>query len=92
MPFGGVTVILIVSASLPRRASALRAALLRVTVNLAVPAFAVLVTLPTRTRARPLRRSADGLASTLTLSREPARATAIEPFTACPRWLRASFS
>jgi hypothetical protein len=92
LPLSGVTAILTVSASLPRRASGFRARLLTVTENVAVPAFAVLVALPTRIRPRPLWPSADRLANSLTLIREPERATTIEPRTAGPRWMRASFS
>lgn len=92
LPLGGVTVILTVRASLPRRASASRAALLTVTENVSVPAFAVRVTLPTGTWGRPPSVSADRLANTVTQIREPARNTTIEPRTTGPCWMWSSSS
>ena len=50
--------------------------------NVAVPAPADLVEEPTLIWLLPLRPSADGFASSSTLTRDPARATEIEPLTA----------
>lgn len=81
-PLGGVTVILTVSASLRLVRTAFFAALLSLTVNVTVPAFADLVEEPTLTRLLPLRPSADAFANSSTRTREPARATVTEPLTA----------
>ena len=81
-PLEGVTVIFTVTASLRLLRRAFLAALLRLTVNRVVPAPADLVDEPTLICLLPLRPSADGFASSSTVTRDPARATAIEPLTA----------
>ncbi len=77
----GVTVTLSVSASLRFVRRAFLAAALSLIENDAVPAPAVLVELPADTVPFPFLPSAVAFARTSTLTREPARATAIEPLT-----------